>query len=239
MLANFSINHLALRTVIIIVAATLTCWSNCFCQTRKPSADTKVAKNTTIKKHGTGGIQKNDSITILIKNRAIDDLIHLVEISNPSTPDNKLMTEKMKGWPEEKQERFIQFFQTSINNYISKVKLAEVDAAMFLYILSEFKEMDKKRISEQYDIRVSKSGNNYIAEFWEDGLDLNSEKHAIQNAVDAKQIETIKERYAIVRGTIKSGKNKRYVKMMALLYAKQPDGTVIFIEPIKPMMDFK
>ncbi len=133
----------------------------------------------------------------------------------------------------------MQLFQTSIDDYISKVKLDEVDAGMFMYILSEFKEMDKKRISEQYDIRVSKTGNNYIAEFWEDGLDLNSEKHAIQNALDAKQVEVIKERYEIVRGTIKSGKNKRYVKMMALLYTQQTDGTVIFIEPLKSMMNFK
>jgi hypothetical protein len=239
MLINFSIKYHALKAVIIIVVATFTCWSNCFCQTRKTAIATKVTKNKPIKKQGSGVTQKNDSISIIIKNRAIDDLIHLVETSDPSTPENKLMKEKSIEWPEEKQERFLEFFKNSINDYVSKVKLVELDAAMFLYFLSEFKGMDKKRISEQYDIRVSKTGNNHIAEFWEDGLDLNSEKHAIKNALNAEQVEVIKHRYGIVRGTIKSGKNKRYVKMMALLYNKQPDGTVIFIEPLKAMMDFK
>lgn len=239
MFVNFSIKQVAFKNLIIIVAAIFTCWSNCFCQTRKTANASKVTKNKIIKKAQTGVLQQKDSIAILIKNRAIDDLIHLVETSDPSTPENKLMAAKIKEWPKEKQEQFMQFFQTSINDYVSKVKLVELDAAMFLYFLSEFKGMDKKRIAEQYDIRVSRYGNNYIAEFWEDGLDLNSEKHAIKNALNAKQVEVIKHRYGIVRGTIKSGKSKRYVKMMALLYAKEPDGSVIFVEPLKSMMDFK
>lgn len=113
--------------------------------------------------------------------------------------------------------------------------------------------MDQKKIAAEYDIRIQYLGSNkYAAEFWEDGLAVNSEANALISANElaasgyAKKhpdsgvgnVEKIKETYANVRKSIKAGKQERYTKMMALLYTLEKDGSITFHDPGQPMIDF-
>jgi hypothetical protein len=236
MLAQLAKIQGALQKAIVLVALICLSSTDSFSQAPQASSEHGIANGA--EGGQAGSTVPVDSIPAIIKARAIADLRHLLQTSDPETPENKAMAAKMKTWPAEKHDRFMEFFESSINKYILKLKFEELDAATFLYILSEFKPMDDVWISEAYDIRIMKSGKDYIAEFWEDGLDQHSEKLAIKNAANPKQVETIKERYEIVRAPIRSGKNPRYTKMMALLYTTKADGSVVFVEPFR-YEDFK
>ena len=123
-----------------------------------------------------------------------------------------------------------------------------------MLVFEDLGKMDQKEIAEEYDIRVLYLGNDkYVAEFWEDGLTVNSEAHALARAHElanseyAKKnpdsgvgnVEVIKENYANVRKSIEDGKKERYTKMMALLYTLNKDASIIFHNPFQPLIDFK
>ena len=106
---------------------------------------------------------------------------------------------------------------------------------------------------QTWEVRVQSAGaDKYVAEFWEDGLVVNSEENAMAYAQELansnlfkedpnyyiENVEEIKNNYADILKNIKAGKQERYLKMMALLYSLDEGGTVSFINPLQPMYDF-
>jgi hypothetical protein len=98
---------------------------------------------------------------------------------------------------------------------------------------------DMKEMAEEYDIRVQYLGGNiYVAEFWEDGIAVNSEAHALASTNDPDDRAIVKETYADVRKSIETGKLERYTKVMALLYEQEKDGSITFHDPFQSVIDF-
>jgi hypothetical protein len=213
------------------------------------SNETGKAMKTT-KHAATIYLDKNDPIFKSIKDRSVTDLKQSAEKSDPESTENKLITTKVKTWPEDKRNKLQALGEKSINDYATATHF---DIETFMSVFSEFGKMDQKKIAEDYDIRIQNVGDgNYIAEFWEDGLSVNSEENAIAYAHelahseyakkhpdgDVGNVEVIKNNYAVTRKSIKAGKQERYTKMMALLYTLEKDGSIIFHDPGQPVIDF-
>ena len=157
-------------------------------------------------------LDKNDPIAKSIKGRAVADLRQLARFMDPESPEIKLMETQAKAWPQEKQDQLQALVGQSIIDYIAQTLF---DANTFMLVFSSFKEMDQKKIVEEWDIRVQHpGGDKYIAEFWEDS-------HAVHP--EAKN---------------EIGENARYYKMMALLYTLEKNGSATFHNPSQPMIDF-
>ena len=191
-------------------------------------------------------LDKKDPIFIAINNRAVIDLKQSIKGSDTESPENKLMAAKMTAWPQEKKNQLEALAKKSIEDYIAQAHF-NIDMVTYLMTVGSFGEIDQKRITEEYAVRVQHLGKNkYVAEFWEDGLAVNSEAHAIEWANklakrfpdDKGMLKDVKENYANVRKTIKSGKKDRYSKVMALLYTRENDGSISFHDPYQPMLDF-
>jgi len=179
-----------------------------------------------------------DPVLKLIKARALSDLMELIKSSDPESPANKLIASQLESWSEEKLNQFWVIFRKSIEDYIVQTQLSGFDFGIFMLSFKDFQEMDKEKIVEDYDIRVqSIGGDQYISEFWQDGLAVYSEKNA-GNIKDEERKVVAKKRYAIVRKSIEDGTQERYTKMMALLYTLGKDGSITFHDPLQPMMDF-
>lgn len=112
---------------------------------------------------------------------------------------------------------------------------------------NELGEKDAKVIAEEYDIRVQYlGGNKYAAEFWEDGLAINSEAHVLviandlvaRNPDDKEIVKDFKETFEKARKSIEDGKHERYAKVMALLYTLEKNGSIIFHDPFQSVIDF-
>lgn len=213
---------------------------------------TMNAKSNEVKKENSaqGYLDKNDPIFISIKTRAANDLKRSSERFDAGSAENKLIEPQIKTWTDGKKKRFHALFEKSINDYTAQTHF---DAETFLMVFGEFGKMDLKQIAEEYDIRVQYLGSDkYVAEFWEDGLAVNSEANALawahelatseyaKNHPDdgVSDVEKIKETYANVRKSIKDGKQERYTKVMALLYKQEKDGSITFHDPGQPVIDF-
>lgn len=194
---------------------------------------------------------KNDPIFLLIKGRAITDLAMSAKRADPASEENKLKKAKMESWPEEKQNQYNDIFLKSLRDYTDQ---AHFDFGIFMLIFNDFGNTDQKKFVNESDFRVQwLGGNKYAAEFWDDGLAANSEANAVlwahELAASARakknpdsglgDVEIIKKTYANARKAITSGKQKRYTQVMALLYTKEKDGSILFHDPGQMMHDFK
>ena len=223
----------------------------CFSQSHKTgqTMDTTI-NNIKTKKTATIYLEKNDPIFKSIKDRAVTDLKQSAERSDPESTENKLTAKQIETWTEEKQNQLQALGEKSIYDYAATTHF---DVGTFMMVFSEFGKMDQKKIAEEYDIRIQYLGDDkYVAEFWEDGLAVNSEANALIRAHElatseyAKKhpdsgvgnVEVVKETYANVRKSIEAGKRERYTKVMALLYTLEKDGSIVFHDPGQPMYDF-
>ena len=157
-------------------------------------------------------LDKNDPIGISIKGRALTDLRRSTRYMDPESPESKLIKTQAEAWSEEKKNQLQALGGQSIEDYTTQTLF---DASTFILVFDSFKEMDQKKIPEEWDIRVQHLGDGkYIAEFWEDS-------HAVHP--EAKN---------------DIGENARYYKMIALLYTREEDGSVAFHNPFQPVIDF-
>lgn len=189
-------------------------------------------------------LAKDDSIFAFIKSRAIADLQTSAKRANTASAENKILAEEMKSWDEAKRDRYYQLFQTSVHAYL---KTVDFDFETFMLLFTDFGEYQEKVLAA-YDFSVRYIGTNkYAAEFWEDGLEANSEANALvwahkileKDAGDSTgTINTVKETYAKVRRAITNGKQPRYTKIMALLYTNESSG-ILFHDPFQALIDFK
>lgn len=188
-------------------------------------------------------MEMSDSTVIKIKNRSLADLKHLSEKFNSESDTSKLISQKIETLTEEKRTQVEAAFIKSLTEYIT---LADYDMPTFILILESFKEKDKEKIGDEFDVRVRTLGNErYVAEFWEDGLAVNSEANALAWAQkltmrypdDTGLVETVKETYANARNSITSGEKERYTRTMVLIYKLNNDGSISFLDPFQPMLD--
>jgi hypothetical protein len=189
-------------------------------------------------------LAKTDSIFIIVKSHAVADLQTSAKRANPSSEENKRLAEEMKLWDEEKQNKYSRLFQTSVHEYLQKVDL---DFDTFLLLFPDFGGYDVK-VMAAYDFRVRHIGaNQYAGEFWEDGLEANSEANALvwahtilekRHGDSITITNTVKETYASARKAIMNGKQPRYTKVMALLYTKE-GSEMVFHDPFQALRDFR
>lgn len=157
-------------------------------------------------------LDKNDPIAKSIKSRAVTDLRRSTRYMDPESPETKIVETQVAAWSEEKKSKLQALGGQSIEDYAAQTLF---DASTFMLVSSSFKEMDQKKIAEEWDIRVQHpGGNKYIAEFWEDSHAVNPEA---KNEI---------------------GENARYYEMMALFYTLEKDGSVAFHNPFQPVIDF-
>lgn len=210
-----------------------------------PSA--KAVNMTDVKPQSTkntvpGYLDKHDPIFIVIKSRAVIDLKESVKRSDPESAENKSIA--TQTWPEDRKTKLQTIFAKSISDYTAQTHF---DVDTFMLVFSEFGKMGQKEIAEEYDIRVQYlGGDKYVAEFWQDGLAVNSEAHALAWAHDLATrhpddrdiVKNVKETYANARKSIEDGKQERYTEVMALLYTVENGGSITFHDPFQPVIDF-
>jgi hypothetical protein len=205
----------------------------------------KVMTRTKKEKSETVYIEKNDSLYLAIKQVAGPDLRRSAKRADRNSAEGKIRSEEMKSWNEEKKNKYQHLFQTSTRSYLEKV---DMDFDTFMLLFPEFGNYDDTLLAK-YDFRIRLSGTNeYIAEFWEDGLISNSEVNALIWAKkllerfpeddSTSTVNTVKETYAAARRAITEGMQPRYNKVMALLYTKEKNE-IIFNDPFQAMIDFK
>lgn len=234
-----------LQRIIAIIALILFGSGYCFSQSNKTGQIVDTTINTIqTENEAPVYLDKKDSRYIAIKGRTVTDWRLSSEKSDPKSPENKLIAPQVKVWPQEKQDQLQALFEKSIADYTDQIHL---DAETFMLVFSDFGNMDQKKLVDEYDFRVQYLGDNkYAAEFWEDGLTVNSEANALAWATelakkypdDKGMIKDVKETYANVRKSIEDGKQDRYTKIMALLYTLEKDGSITFHDPFQPMIDF-
>lgn len=245
---NFKFKNLVkISSKLIIVMSALILFGNgyCFSQSNKTG---KTMKTT--KKAATVYLDKKDSKYISIKSRAFSDLDTIVKQFNPELEKNKLIKIQTKTWTEEKRKEYQDIITKSINDYTEQVK---INIGMFMMIITTIVSYDHKKLEKEWEVRIQSLGDNkYIAEFWEDGLAVNSEENAIAYAQelanseyakkhpdsDVGNVEIIKKNYANNCKNIKDGKQERYQKMIALLYNVDKVGAVSFVNPFQPSINF-
>jgi len=198
-------------------------------------------------------LDANDPIFLNIQSRAFSDLDTIVKGMGPESAESKLA----ETLSEEKNSELAAILGESINNY---ARQTQVDAITFWLLNSTMVDQDQKKLKKKWKVRVqtwevrvqSAGADKYVAEFWEDGLVVNSEENAMAYAQELansnlfkedpnyyiENVEDIKNNYADIRKNIKAGKQERYLKMMALLYSLDEGGTVSFINPLQPVIDF-
>lgn len=185
-------------------------------------------------------LDKNDPIFIKIKGRTLTDLR---QRSDTASTENKLIATKIATLTKEQQTQLEALFVKSINDYTAQTRF---EIGEFMRHFSELQDKDPKDIAEEYDIRVQVLGSDkYAAEYWEDGIAVNSEEHALawaqelaKRSPDNKEIvKEVKKTYEDVRNSIKAGKQERYTKVMALLYVQEKDGSITFRYPYQALID--
>ncbi len=234
---------ISLQTIISIALLILLNSTHSFSQSHKSGKLMNESINNIQSKNSEPVyLDNNDPIYTSIKGRVINDL---KQNADPESQDNKLISEKMKTFSVEKKNEFEALFKKSITNYTDKIHFDVGTLIMFFKVLAE-KEM--KVLTEEYEIRVQYLGSeNYAAEFWVDGLAVNSEEHALvwakklalrfPNDNEKETIKDVKETYANARKSINDGETDRYTKVMALLYTKGKNGPVIYHNPFQVMTD--
>ena len=192
-------------------------------------------------------LAKNDPIYMDIKTRLINDLTLSAKTGDPENEQNKSISTKLKTLPKERQDYYQSIFFQSLYDYYEQINF---DFDLFLMLHNDLMKKDQKTLITESDFRVQLvGGNKYAAELWEDGVLANSEAAAmlwaqalIKRFPDNDQKSTISEvkaTYAKARKDMLSGKQQRYTKIMAFLYTKEKDGSVLFHEPGQAMKDFK
>jgi hypothetical protein len=189
-------------------------------------------------------LDKSDPIFISIKARRIADL---KQRTDTSSTENKLIADKMRTLTEEKQTELEVILVKAFTDYTSQTH------GEFMLHFREVSEKDPKIIAEEYDFRVQNLGNNkYAAEYWEDGIVMNSEEKALawaQEVIKKQEaakvspdvkgiVQEIKTKYEEVRNSINAGKQERYTKVLALLYVQEKDGSITFHDPYQVLYDF-
>jgi hypothetical protein len=221
-----------MRTIITILLLMLS--GHLLSQSGKPKTMNKTAKPAKATKPAY--LDKTDSVFLAIKERVIRDLQTASKKADPNTPENLAKAEEMKTWSEEKREKYYEDFYKSLRDYL---KLVRFDFDIFMLLFRDFATYDQKAF-EAYDFRVRNvAPGKYAAEFWEDGLIANSEANAIKwaeqlmvrNPEDKTIMATVKETYANARKAIRDGKQERYTEIIALLYTKEKNGTIVFHDP--------
>ena len=241
-----STNKISTYQIIIAIADFILANSGfCFSQSNKKGKSMKTTKNAV-----TVYLDKNDPKFISIKGRAFSDLDTIVKEFDPKSEKNKLIAIQTQIWSEEKRKEWQAIGAKSINDYAEQTHL---DVGTFMMIITSLGEIDRKKMEKEWEVRVQFVGTDkYVAEFWEDGLAVNSEENAVAYAhklavseyakkhpdSDVGNVEVIKKNYANTRKTIKAGKQERYSKMIALLYSVDNGGAVTFINPLQPSIDF-
>jgi hypothetical protein len=210
----------------------------------QPPATMNKPGNRQPKKNQSVYLGKTDPLFIDVKSHSITDLQTSAKRADPTSVENKVRAEEMKSWNEEKLNSYYRLFETSVHDYLKKVDL---DFDTFMILFPDFGGYDKKVLSA-YDFRLRYIGTNqYAAEFWEDGLEANSEANALIWAHKILEkhpgdstgtINTVRETYAKARKAITSRKQPRYTKIMALLYTKESSG-MLFNDPFQALIDFK
>lgn len=192
-------------------------------------------------------LEENDPVFMAIRTRTIIDL---KQHSDPKSANNKLIASKIETMTPEKQDQLQALLIKSITDYTTQIYF---DIGTFMLVYTELGNEDPKEIATDNNIRVQYlGGNRYVAEYWEDGLAVNSEAHALvwahQLATSeyAKKhpnngvgdVDKVKKTYADVRKSINDGKKPRFNKVMALLYTREKDGAIIFHDPYQSVLDF-
>ena len=190
-------------------------------------------------------LTQSDPVYIAIKARVINDLAQSFKSADTANEKNKSISKKLKTLPEERQQYYQDLFIQSLQDYAMQVHL---DFEMFMLFYTDLMKKDQKTLNE-LDFRVQKiDGNKCVAELWEDGLVANSEAKAVAWAKEilkhhpGDEKETIKEvkaTYAKARKDMLSGKQQRYTKLIAYLYTKEKDGSVLFHDPGQAMLNVK
>lgn len=190
-------------------------------------------------------LAKNDSIYMDIKARLINDLTLSAKTGDPENEQNKSISTKLKTLPKERQDHYQQIFFKSLYDYYEQVHF---DFNLFLMLHEDLMKKDQKTLMTESDFRVQLiSGNKYAAELWEDGVIANSEAKALEWAQqllkrypdDKNTVNEVKATYAKARNEMLSGKQQRYTKIMAFLYTKEKDGSMLFHDPGQAMLDLK
>ncbi len=189
-------------------------------------------------------LDKSDPIFISIKARRIADL---KKRTDSSSTENKLIADKMRTLTAEKQTELEAILVKTFTDYTSQTH------GEFMLHFREVAEKDPKIIAKEYDFRVQKLGNNkYAAEYWEDGIVINSEENALAWAKEVVKrqaaanvspdvngiVQEIKTKYEEVRNSINAGRQERYTKVLALLYTQEKDGSITFHDPYQELYDY-
>jgi hypothetical protein len=193
---------------------------------------------------------KTDPLYIEIKGRVLNDWKGAAKRAGGDTEENRLRKKQMEAWPKAKQDKFQEMAINSLRDYN---KLTYFNLEGFMMFFREVNDLDLGKFQAETELRVRSAGNGkYVAEFWEDGLVVNSEANAIRYAhelaesprakmhpeEDLGNVEEIKKNYAAFRKAITSGKQKRYTELMALLYIQRKDRSIVFQDPGQVMYDF-
>ncbi len=216
----------------------------CFSQSNNPRQIMDTTNNNIQTKYLTPVyLDKSDPIFISIKARAVADM---KQRADTASAENKLIAAKLSTMTEEKQTQLEAIFAQAITDYTSQTR------GEFMLHFKEVAEKDPKAIAEEYDFRVQNLGNNkYAAEYWEDGLAVNSEENAIAYAhelanseyakkhpdSDVGNVEEIKINYAANRKNINAGKQERFTKVVALLYVQEKNGSITFHDSYQSLYD--
>lgn len=233
------------QTIIAIVALILFGNGYCFSQSNKTGQIMDTTNNNIQTKNAAPVyLDKSDPIYILIKARTVADL---KQRTDTASAENKIIADKIMALTEEEQTKLEAIFRQSITDYVSQTR------GEFMLHFKEVAEKDHKDIAEEYDFRVQNLGNNkYAAEYWEDGLAVNSEEHALawaQELVKRQEaakispdikgiVQEVKIKYEDVRNSIKAGKLERYTKVLALLYVQEKNGSITFHDPYQELYNF-
>jgi hypothetical protein len=196
-------------------------------------------------------LPKTDPVYIEIKNRAISDWLLAVSNTDTASEKNKLRKEQIESWPREKQDEFESMMIRSLEDYNRQTHF---NLEGFITFFPEIRNLDLKKFESETDFRVRVlDTNKFAAEFWEDGLAVNSEANAVLYAKELREsaraklhpeedlgnVEEIKKNYAAHRQQINSGKKKRFTKLMALLYVRKENKSIFFRDPGEDYHDFK
>lgn len=239
---------------VLLILFTLVCigGGRCFSQTQNiEQVPDSTMNNIHTRKTVPVYLEKNDPMFISIKGRVVTDL---KKNADPESDENKAIRAGLTG---EKQHRFEAFiaenkqelealFVKSITEYAKQVHF---DAWTLITVFTALAAKDAQEIADEYDIRILSLGSDkYVAEFWEDGLAVNSEAHALKSSHEiaarnpdtnsSKIVQDVKKTYANTRKSIENGERERYSKVMALLYTKEKDGSVLYHNPYQVMTDF-
>jgi hypothetical protein len=190
-------------------------------------------------------LDRNDSIFIVIKGHVVTDLQSSSKKADRNSAEGKKKADEMNSWDEEKRKRFERLFEITITNYVKKVN---IDLDVFMLMFPELGNYNDTVIGS-FDIRVRASGaKDYVAEFWEDGLTVNSEANALVWARklierfpgddSTATINTVRATYAKARKAITDGKQPRYRKVIAVLYTKEKEQ-ITFMDPFQSLMHFR